>query len=55
MNLTLLVPALTAIVGLALYYFANGKWTEVGRILFFVGILVLVATLASAHVALAVR
>lgn len=54
MNLTLLVPCATAILGFLLYYFAGGKWPELGRILFFVGALVLVAMLASTHVALSV-
>jgi hypothetical protein len=55
MNLTLLVPLGASLLGLALYYFASGKWTEVGRLLFFAGILILLSVLASAHVGLSIR
>lgn len=54
----MLVPIAAVVIGLLLYFFATGraaKWSEVGRLLYFAGILVLVYVLSAAQLTIAVH
>jgi hypothetical protein len=55
MNLSVILPLAVALVGLGLYFWGPGKWGELGRLLFFAGMLVLVASLAGSRFAMTLR